>query len=119
MFTELLKKDSYPNRQSPQRQNNDGSDRENALHTNLINDSSCANSNYFRLDLWTYIKKAVTKDEYELHGDTVAYFRGPIGYFIRYGFCIYQDKQVTVDEDTQVETEEKVWDCQQIDVTVP
>ena len=118
-FKLLIEDDFYSNRDSPVRGRNDGSDRENALYTSLINTQSCGTLDYVKLDLWTFIAKVAKKDEYELHGDTVAYFRGPIGQFIRYGFCIYQDLEVTVDEETQVETQEKVWDCQQIDVTVP
>ena len=120
MLSNLINKDYYANRDSPVRGRNDGSDRENALYTSLINDYCGNNLPVVKLDLWTFIAKVAKKDEYEFHGDTVAYFRIKNTYqFIRYGFCIYQDLEVTVDEETQAEAKEKVWDCQQIDVDIP
>ena len=95
---------------SPTRGYNDGSSQENALYTSFINSDSCGNNKYVKLDMWTYIAKSPTDDVYEYHGDLVAYIEGPVGRFIEYGFCIHIDTNWDG---------EKIWDCQQVDVTIP
>jgi hypothetical protein len=59
--------------------------------------------------LWTYIQKTEGEDAYELHGDTVTTFEGYIWPNIQYGWCMH----MTTDAE-----ENKIWDCQQVDVKV-
>ena len=89
------------------RGNNDGTNRENAFYTSLINNDTCGNGPV-KLDMWTYIDKY--EDTYRYHGDTVAFIDGAVGKFIQYGFCVHIATS---------EAGEKTWDCQQVDVTVP
>ena len=77
----------------------------------MINNDTCANGGYMKLDLFTYIAKVAGQDAYEYHGDTVASVGGNAGRYFQYGICI----EISKDADTGVQT----WDCQQIDVTVP
>ena len=37
------------------RGSNDGSSRENAYYTSFVNNDTCANGGYVKLDMWTHI----------------------------------------------------------------
>ena len=95
---------------SPVRGNNNGISQEDALYTSFIKNDTCGNNKYVKVDMWTYIQKMPDVNEYEYHGDTVAYIEGPVGRFFQYGFCIHIATS---------EASGKTWDCQQIDVSIP
>ena len=94
---------------SPVRGDNNGTSQEDALYTSFINNDTCGNGKYVKVDMWTYIQWNPDENNYEYHGDTVAYIEGPVGKFLQYGFCIHIATS---------EAGEKTWDCQQIDVSV-
>ena len=106
----LLATSTYALDDSAVRGNNDGSNQENAFYTSFVNNDSCGNSAYVKLDMWTYIAKVPDEDAYEYHGDTVAFVEGPVGKFFQYGFCVHIATS---------EAGDKTWDCQQVDVTIP
>jgi len=92
------------------RGDNDGSNQENALLTDLINSDTCGNNGGIKLDMWTYIAKVTDADAYEFHGDTVAYVEGAVGRWMQYGMCIEISEPSAVPQN---------WDCQLVEVTVP